>query len=84
MSESEQIVKVRITGRLFKIKSNSDKHAERIREVAQFVDQKIQQMCKEHPALSPINILTMCAMEIYDKLLTEKLKHGLQQNIVFK
>jgi len=79
MSESQQVVKVTIADRLFRIKSNSDNHAERIKSVAQYVDNKFQQIAKERPTLSYVDAMTLTTMNICEELFTEKLKNELQQ-----
>ena len=83
MNKSEA-VKVTIADRNFRIKSNSDNHAERIKSVAQYVDAKFQEIAKERPTLSYVDTMTLVAMNLCEELFTEKLKHELQQSVAFK
>jgi len=79
MNKLEQTIKVTIAGMDFRVKSNSDNHAERIRDVAKYVDEKFQETKKEHPSFSSIDITTLVAMNICEELFTEKAKHELQR-----
>ncbi len=70
-------VTVVINGEKYHMKGSSD--VEHIKQVAQYVDDKINQIVKTNPHLDRVKLSVLVALNITDELMT--LRKEIQQNI---
>jgi cell division protein ZapA len=70
--ENERFVEIKVLGQTYTVKTDSDEV--HIREVAHYVNEKIEEILKNTKSVSSLNVAILTALNIADDLLKEKEK----------
>ncbi len=74
MNQENQILKIKIYGTEYPIKSASETETEYILTVADYVDQKMREIDQNTQAKSSLKVAILAALNITDELFQEKAK----------
>lgn len=70
--EKEKTIEIKVFGQTFTVKSDADE--EHIRAVANYVNEKIEEILKKTRSVSTLNVAILTALNIADDLLREREK----------
>ncbi|OGP62668.1 MAG: hypothetical protein A2170_05200 [Deltaproteobacteria bacterium RBG_13_53_10] len=68
--ERERLVEIKVFGQTYTVKSDAEE--EHVREVARFVNQKMEDVLKKTRSVSTLNVAILTALNIADDLLKER------------
>ncbi len=70
--EKERLVEIKVFGQVYTVKTDAD--GDHIQRVAQYVNEKIDEVVKNTKSVSSLNVAILTALNIADDLIKEKAK----------
>ena len=68
--KEERVVEIKVFGQTFSVKTDSDE--DHLQAVAQYVNEKMEEVLKKTKSVSSLNVAILTALNIADDLLKEK------------